>query len=100
MFRFVVTILLFFLFTAPCTVTAGDEVDYSAPYLVVENGELVTKYPALEHAGASPVADAQASLETESLPQQDGTGNNWAGVAAAIAVAIVLVLLVRRKQQQ
>jgi hypothetical protein len=28
---------------------AGDEVDYSAPYVVVENGELVTKYPAKEH---------------------------------------------------
>lgn len=28
---------------------SGDEVDYSAPYLVVENGELVTRYPAKSH---------------------------------------------------
>lgn len=27
----------------------GDEVDYSAPYITVEGGELVTKYPTREH---------------------------------------------------
>lgn len=29
--------------------TAGDEVNYSAPYVTIENGELVTKYPAKNH---------------------------------------------------
>lgn len=29
---------------------AGDEVNYSAPYVTVENGELVTRYPAKDHA--------------------------------------------------
>jgi hypothetical protein len=31
------------------TAMAGDEVDYSAPYITLENGELVTKYPAKQH---------------------------------------------------
>ncbi len=30
-------------------VYAGDEVDYSAPYITVENGELITRYPSKYH---------------------------------------------------
>ena len=95
MVRIVVTILVLVILAAPRVAPAGDEVDYSAPYLVVEDGELVTKYPAKEHEGASPDAGAQASEETESSQQQDSIG------AAAIAVAIVLLLLfTRRKRRQ
>jgi hypothetical protein len=37
-------------------VYAGDEVDYSAPYITLENGELVTRYPAKEHAPIEPTS--------------------------------------------
>jgi len=37
----------------PTQLYVGDQVDYSAPYLTVENGELVTKYPTNEHAPAA-----------------------------------------------
>lgn len=45
-------------------VFAGDEVDYSAPYMTLENGELVTKYPAKEHdPNAPPPSTAVATPE-------------------------------------
>lgn len=55
------------LAAAAPTAPAGDEVDYSAPYVTVENGELVTKYPAKAHDGtkegeeATPPPDDRAS---------------------------------------
>ncbi|MBT8098340.1 MAG: hypothetical protein KJO82_01250 [Gammaproteobacteria bacterium] len=42
---------------------AGDEVDYSAPYITVENGELVTKYPAKGHRAGSENAVAPIPVE-------------------------------------
>ncbi len=98
--RFVVAILLFVIFAMPLVAPAGDEVDYSAPYLVVEDGELVTKYPAKEHTGVSPEADAQASKTTESPQQQVGLDNVWAIAAVAIAVAIALLLSIKRGWQR
>lgn len=59
---------------------AGDEVDYSAPYITVENGELVTRYPAKEHA---PENRIQLLL---------------AGFLVAIAV-VAIVAAVRRRRQ-
>ena len=38
--KFAPAILLFAVFVVPQVALAGDEVDYSAPYLVVEDGEL------------------------------------------------------------
>ena len=87
MSRFVVAIFLVFMFATPLIAPAGDEVDYSAPYLVVEDGELVTKYPAKEHEGDSP-------------QQQDGVGEYWTIVALAIAGVIVLLLGVRRRRRK
>ncbi len=54
----------------------GDEVDYSAPYLTVENGELVTKYPVREH-------------EAEPL--------TW--IFAVVAAAIIAVFLFLRRRR-
>ena len=98
--KFEVVILLLVIIAIPIAAPAGDEVDYSAPYLVVEDGELVTKYPAKEHAGASPQADTQASNTTASTPQQVGVENVWAIAAVAIAVAIALLLLIKRGRQR
>jgi len=100
MSRFVVAFLLFIIFAVPRVAPAGDEVDYSAPYLVVENGELVTKYPAKEHAGALPQADTQASDTTASPQQQVGLENVWAIAGVAIAVVIALLLLIKRGRQR
>jgi hypothetical protein len=71
---------------------AGDEVDYSAPYLVVENGELVTKYPAREHAGTEET-DPPATAESRAL-ENASSGSRWwliaalAGGAAAAGVGV------------
>ena len=98
--RFVVTILLFVIFAVPRVAPAGDEVDYSAPYLVVEDGELVTKYPAKEHEGVSSEGDAQVSNATE-LPQQKvGLDKVWGIVAVAITAAIALLLLIKQRRQR
>lgn len=69
---------------------AGDEVDYSAPYLVVENGELVTKYPAREHAGTEERDPATAESKA---PENASSGLKWwlaalAGGAAAVGVGV------------
>ncbi len=96
--KFAPAILLFAVFMVPRVAPAGDEVDYLAPYLVVEDGELVTKYPAKEHAGVSPVADAQESKATESPQQKVGLDTNWGKAAVAIAVMIVLLLSIRRRR--
>ena len=98
--RFVVAILLLVIFAIPIAAPAGDEVDYSAPYLVVEDGELVTKYPAKEHAGASPEADAQESKATASTPPQVGLDTFWGMAAVAFAVMIVLLLLIQPGRQR
>ncbi len=97
MLKFAPAILLFAVFVVPRVAPAGDEVDYSAPYLVVENGELVTKYPANEHAGASPEADAQENKMAESPQQKVGLDTIWGMAAVAIAVMIVLLSIRRRR---
>ncbi len=98
MLKFVPAILLFAVFVVPRVAPAGDEVDYSAPYLVVENGELVTKYPANEHVCVSPEADAQESKVTESPQQKVGLDTIWGKAAVAIAVMIVLLLSIKRRR--
>ena len=98
--KFAPAILLFAVFVVPQVAPAGDEVDYSAPYLVVEDGELVTKYPAKEHASASPEADAQESNAAASTPPQVGLENVWAIGAVVIAVAIALLLLIKWWRQR
>ncbi len=96
----VAAILMFLIFAMPLVAPAGDEVDYSAPYLVLVDGELVTKYPAKEHAGASPQADTQASDTTESPQPQVGLDNVWAIAGLAITVVIALLLLIKLGRQR
>lgn len=61
---------------------SGDEVDYSAPYLVVENGELVTRYPAKAHEPDQAIAGEAASADS------DDTGMPaWLTPALILAVA-------------
>ncbi len=98
--KFAPAILLFAVFVVPRVAPAGDEVDYSAPYLVVEDGELVTKYPAKEHAGALPEADAQESKATDSPQQKVGLDTIWGKAAVAIAVMIVLLSIRRRRPRR
>ena len=104
MLKFAPAILLFVMFAVPRVAPAGDEVDYSAPYLVVENGELVTKYPAKEHGGASVEVPAPAGETTSSPQQKVGLDNVWANAAMAIAAVIALLLLIqwgrRRRREQ
>ncbi len=98
--KFAPAILLFAVFVVPRVAPAGDEVDYSAPYLVVEDGVLVTKYPAKEHAGTSPEADAQAG-ETPAPPHQKrAVDNAWVIAAVAIAVVIALLIMIKRRRQR
>lgn len=87
---------------------AGDETDYSAPYVTVENGELVTKYPAKEHAasvaGASqPVAEENeqdTSEATAVTPPEGGPAIYVALGFLLIALVGAALLLVRRRQRR
>ena len=84
----------------PLVVSAGDDVDYSAPYLIVEGGELVTKYPAREHDGASPETDVPVSETIDSLPAEVDTENNWRiGGIVFVAVAAALVMIRRERRR-
>jgi hypothetical protein len=81
----------------PLVATAGDDVDYSAPYLVVEDGKLVTKYPAQEHEGdpAQPAAESEATAGEAIEP---AGSQRWLVVAvAAAAVLAGLYWLARRR---
>ena len=93
--RIVVATLLSVLVVVPLAVpllvSAGDDVDYSAPYLVVEDGELVTKYPAGEHDGASADNDS---------PAAEADTRNYLGIAGAVVIAVVAALLMIRRERQ
>ncbi|MDX1499097.1 MAG: hypothetical protein R3176_04315 [Woeseiaceae bacterium] len=79
---------------------AGDEVDYGAPYLVVEDGKLVTRYPGKEHepgtaAGAGAEAGDGAEPAAGTGAGDSGRGAWFAG-AAGIAVLAGVFLAWRR----
>ncbi len=78
---------------------AGDEVDYSAPYLVVEDGQLVTKYPAKEH---SAVAAAPASEGAEENKRERGKsrGRWWLIAGFAIVVLTAGIFILQRRDRQ
>ena len=95
MHRFVLAILLLVVFAVPRVAPAGDEVDYSAPYLVVENGELVTKYPAREHEGVAVAADTQA--DADATPS-DTASNQMPLTVVAIAALVAFLLWVRSRE--
>ncbi len=95
MSRFVVTKLSFVIFAMPFVALAGDEVDYSAPYLVVENGELVTKYPAREHEGAAVAGDPRADVDAT---PSDTPSNQLPLTVVAIAALVAFLLWVRSRE--
>ena len=77
---------------------AGDDVDYSAPYLVVEDGELVTRYPAREHEAT----DARTAAPTDATVAVDNSSEpvkTWLIVAVVLAVLAAVVEYVRRRSQ-
>ena len=79
-------------------VYAGDEVDYSAPYITVENGELVTRYPAKEHA----VADAPVQPdpgEVAETPKKEPVSLLLLGLPVAAAVLVFAGFRSRRHRQ-
>lgn len=83
---------------APATATppahAGDEVDYSAPYVTVENGELVTRYPAKEHD------EPNVAEEPAAAPGDEATRPSLAAsvcIAAAFGIATAFLVVVRRR---
>lgn len=94
--KIVVATLLSVFFAVPLVVSGGDDVDYSAPYLVVEDGELVTKYPAAEHDGASAENDVAPGETNESSAADVDTRNYW-GIAGAVVIAIVAALVMIRR---
>lgn len=80
-------------------VLAGDEVDYSAPYLVVEDGKLVTKYPGQQHQ-AQPVEGADTTA-TET-PQTDAdvrgpAAQPWLFTGAVLAVLLAGLAVTMRR---
>ena len=95
MSRFLLTKLSFVILAMPFFALAGDEVDYSAPYLVVENGELVTKYPAREHEGAAVAGDPQADVDAA---PSDTPSNQMPLTVVAIAVLVAFLLWVRSRE--
>lgn len=84
-------ILLSIVWAMPGAALAGDEVDYSAPYLTVENGELVTKYPAKGHS-----AGAETPVLEPSSEVQDSDGKTWLFWCVLVAVLIVVVATIFR----
>ena len=79
---------------------AGDEVDYSAPYMTVENGELVTKYPAREHIPGDPATQALPTDDTGAPDPAESWARTWlpAVVVPVLGVVAFLVLQRRRKR--
>ena len=73
-------------------VYAGDEVDYSAPYLTVENGRLVTRYPTKEHAPVDVSMQPDPREVAESSAKEPSSSLLWILVAA---IAVVLFLHAR-----
>jgi hypothetical protein len=97
--RIVVATLLCVFFVVPLVVSAGDDVDYSAPYLVVEDGELVTKYPAGEHDGVAAETDVPSGETNGSPAAEVDTKKNW-GIAGAVIIAVVAALVMIRRERQ
>ena len=81
-------------------VFAGDEVDYSAPYLVVEDGKLVAKYPGQEHeARPSEAGDASAGQMSETAGYAPASvAEPWLFTAGVLAVLVGGLAVVTRRE--
>lgn len=76
-------------------VYAGDETDYSAPYLTVENGELVTRFPAKEHVQG----DTPALADSGELPEPSPLSLFLWGILAAVIFAVAVGSRSHRQRQ-
>jgi LPXTG-motif cell wall-anchored protein len=84
----------------PAQAPAGDEVDYSAPYLTVENGKLVTKYPAKQHTNAQAAAAPQAAAGAEPASEEKAPLPVAFGIAAAGLVVAAAAFFLRRRRRR
>ena len=74
---------------------AGDEVDYSAPYITVENGELVTKYPAKDHAGSAETLESGVDAAAQPASENSSAWLLWS-ILVSVAAVISVVVFRRR----
>ncbi|NNC77613.1 MAG: hypothetical protein HKN77_06570 [Woeseiaceae bacterium] len=81
------------VFLMPGVSHSGDEVDYSAPYITVENGELVTKYPAKTHADGGEIA-APSDSPVELVDERN---LRPALLVAGVVAFLLLFLMFRRR---
>lgn len=88
----------------PGAVWAGDEVDYSAPYLTLEDGKLVTRYPANKHEQAPEAQTAGSGERLPADPPERRERPVWALAAAAalglISIGAAVLRLRRRSSGQ
>ena len=95
------------------SVMAGDEVDYSAPYMTLENGKLVTKYPDKKHQADGNAADpldgssgvgrdgSLFSPVNEQIPGNDSASRFWLiGIALLIVTGLFAGVRIRRRREQ
>ena len=79
-------------------VYAGDELDYSAPYITVENGELITRYPAKEHATGDAAVQPNPGKVAETPKKEPISLLLW-GLPAAVAILVFAGFRSRRHRQ-
>lgn len=80
-----------------------DDVDYSAPYLTVENGELVTKDPSKEHEKAVASAQTQEAVDSPEMEPEaaaDSAGSTVYMMAAGAGFLVLLGVLAFRRSRK
>jgi hypothetical protein len=77
---------------------AGDEVDYSAPYMTVENGQLVTKYPAREHIPGDPAPQALPADDTGTPDPAESRARIWLPAVVVPVLGLVAFLVLQRRR--
>ena len=78
---------------------AGDEVDYSAPYMTVEDGKLVTKYPAREHAPGDVAAQAMPADDTDTPGPEQVRARTWLLAVGVPLLGLAAFLILQRNKQ-
>jgi len=81
------------------SVFAGDEVDYSAPYMTLEDGKLVTKYPAKEHDPNAPLPNTAPNGTTGSSPPTPPKPTPL-GIVLLVAMIALAIYLSRGKKSR
>ena len=99
MFRCSILGAVIVMLGAPLIGLAGDEVDYSAPYLTLENGELVTKYPSKDHAAGAAIETASAEPTIELQQPTKQVRLIWVFAGGAIVLVVLGLLVAQRRRQ-